>query len=111
MHLNANDFRLKRGRGLNAPDNNERLYKEATNENIKLTDGKKVKLEYDAYTSDRFGRILAYVVVGDKNISIELVKKGLAKVSVYEDRRKLIYQDQLFKAEQEAKSKKLGVWK
>ena len=48
-----------------------------------------ITLEYDAYTSDRFGRVLAYAVVGGKNVSVELARLGLAKVTIYEDRRKL----------------------
>jgi micrococcal nuclease len=77
----------------------------------KLKFYQKVKLEYDAYTSDRFGRVLAYVIIGDKNLSIELVKNGLARVAIYEDRRKLIYQDELLELQENAKSKKLGVWR
>lgn len=97
--------------GVNAPKKGELFNLEATQENMKLVEGKKVTLQYDAYTSDRFNRVLAYVFVGDKNLSLELAKKGLAKVAVYEDRRKLIYQDQLLQAQEEAKAKKLGVWK
>ena len=40
----------------------------------------------------------------------ELVRKGLAKVTIYEKRKALIYQDQLLKAQDDAKSKKLGIW-
>jgi endonuclease YncB( thermonuclease family) len=54
---------------------------------------------------------LAYVIIGDKNLSIELVKNGLAKVKIYQDRRKLIYQDQLLAAQELAKKNKLGLWK
>lgn len=104
------DGTIVRYQGINAPANNEPFYKEATEANRKLVENKKVALQYDAYTSDRFGRILAYVFVGDKNISVELVKLGLAKVNIIADRRKLIYQDDLLKAEQEAKNKKLGIW-
>jgi micrococcal nuclease len=96
--------------GVNAPEKNDPYYFEATNFTKKLVENKKVTLEYDAYTSDRFGRVLAYVIVGDKNLSLELVKNGLAKVAIYEDRRKLIYQDDLLKFQESAKSKKLGVW-
>ena len=109
--IELQDNTIVRYQGVNAPDSSEPFYKEATDANKKLAEEKKIKLEYDAYTSDRFGRILAYVIVDDKNISIELVKKGLAKVAILEDRRKLIYQDQLLKAQEEAKSKKLGIWK
>lgn len=97
--------------GANTPERDNSNYDEATDFAKRLVEGKKVTLEYDAYTSDRFNRVLAYVIVGDKNLSIELVKKGLAKVAIYEDRRKLIYQDQLLQAEHEAKAKKLGIWR
>lgn len=73
--IELNDGTTIRYQGTNAPDSNEPYYKEATQENKKLVEGKKIKLEYDAYTSDKFGRILAYAIVDGKNISVELVKK------------------------------------
>lgn len=97
--------------GINAPDNGQPFEEESTDFNKKLIEGKKVKLEYDAYRSDRFGRILAYIIIDNKNLSIELVKKGLAKVVIYKKRKPLIYQQKLLDAEIEAKSKKLGIWK
>ena len=96
--------------GINAPNNGEPFEEEATEANAKLVQNKTVTFEYDAYTSDRFGRVLAYAVVGGKNVSIELARLGLAKVSIYEDRRKLKYQDELLKAQDEAKKKKRGIW-
>lgn len=45
-----------------------------------------------------------------KNVVVELVKKGLVKVTIYEDRRKLKYQDELLKAQEEAKKFKRGMW-
>ncbi len=108
--IELQDGVIIRYEGMNTPEKGEPFNVEATKENQKLVEGKKIKLEYDAYTSDKFGRVLAYVIVGDKNISIELVKQGLAKVVILQDRRKLIYQDQLLKAQDEAKQKKLGIW-
>ncbi len=96
--------------GVNAPNNGEPFEEEATEYTKKLIEGKKVKLEYDEYKSDRFGRILAYIIIDNKNLSIELVKKGLAKVVIYEKRKLLIYQQQLLDAEKEAKNKKIGIW-
>lgn len=96
--------------GINAPDNGQSFEEEATDFNKKLVEGKKVKLEYDEYKSDRFGRILAYVIIDNKNLSIELIRIGLAKVVIYEKRKLLIYQQQLLDAEKEAKTKKLGIW-
>ena len=96
--------------GVNAQDNDQLFDDDSTDYVKKLIEGKKVKLEYDAYKSDRFGRILAYVIIDNKNLSIELVRKGLAKVTLYEKRKALIYQQQLLDAENEAKTKKLGIW-
>ena len=97
--------------GVNAPNNGEPFEEEATEANIKLVQNKTVMLEYDTYTSDRFGRVLAYVIVDGKNVSMELARQGLAKVTIYEDRRKIKYQDELLKAQDEAKQKKRGMWR
>jgi len=97
--------------GVNAPNNGEPFEEEATEANAKLIQGKTVTLEYDAYTSDRFGRILAYPMVDGKNVAVELARQGVAKVTIYEDRRKLKYQDVLLKGQEEAKKEKLGIWK
>ena len=43
-------------------------------------------------------------------LDLKPLKSGLAKVSIYEKRRPLIYQDQLLKAQEEAKINKRGVW-
>lgn len=96
--------------GITAPENNEPFEKEATEANRKLVEGKTINLEYDNYKGDKFGRILAYVVVNNKNISIELAKKGMAQVVVYQKKKPFIYIDQLLKAQEEAKKKKLGIW-
>ena len=96
--------------GVNAPNNGEPFEEEATEANVKLVQGKTVTLEYDAYTSDRFVRILAYAIVDGKNVSVELARQGLAKISIYQDRRKIKYQDELLKAQEEAKKNKRGIW-
>ncbi len=96
--------------GVNAPNNGEQFEEQATETNIKLVSGKIVTFEYDTYTSDRFGRVLAYPIVDGKNVVVELAKMGLVKVTIYQDRRKLKYQDELLKAQEEAKQKKRGIW-
>ena len=96
--------------GVNAPNNGEPFEEEATEANAKLVSGKAVTLEYDTYTSDRFGRVLAYPLVDGKNVVVELARLGMVKVTIYEDRRKLKYQDELLAAQQEAKLKKSGMW-
>lgn len=96
--------------GVNAPNNGEPFEEKATEANAKLVQGKTITFEYDAYTSDRFGRVLAYAFVDGKNVVVELARLGLAKVTIYEDRRKLKYQDVLLKVQDEAKQKKRGIW-
>lgn len=96
--------------GITSPENSEPFEKESTEENRKLVEGKIVQLEYDNYKADKFGRILAYVIVDGKNVSVELARKGVAQVVVYQKRKPFIYQDLLLKAQNEAKQKKLGIW-
>ncbi len=96
--------------GVNAPNNGEPFEEEATEANQKLVQEKTVTFEYDGYTSDRFGRVLAYPFVNGKNVVVELARKGLVRVTIYEDRRKLKYQNELLKAENEAKKSRKGIW-
>lgn len=96
--------------GITAPENNEPFEKESTEENRKLVEGKTVYLEYDNYKADKFGRILAYVLVEGKNISVELARKGFAQVVIYQHKKPWIYQEQLLEAQQEAKINKWGIW-
>jgi micrococcal nuclease len=97
--------------GVTAPEEGEDFAEEATKLNQSLVEGKEIKLEYDNYTSDKFGRILAYVIVDRKNVSIELVRKGMAELVIYQKRKPFIYQVQLLEAQEEAKKKNLGIWK
>ena len=95
---------------ITAPEEGESLAEEATKLNRDLVEGKEIKLEYDNYTSDKFGRILAYPTINGVNICIELVSKGLAEIVIYQKRKPFIYQPQLLEAQEQAKQKKLGIW-
>ena len=97
--------------GITAPEEGEDFAEEATKLNKELVEGKEIKLEYDNYKSDKFGRILAYAIVDDKNISVELVQKGMAEIVIYQKRKPFIHQVQLLEAQTEARKQKLGIWK
>lgn len=68
---------------------------------------KKIFLEYDTYQDDKYGRILAYVWIDcNDNVRIYchenralvneiMLKSGFAKKVVYQDRKKLKYDDYL----------------
>ena len=96
--------------GITAPENNEPFEKESTEENRKLVENKTVSLEYDNYKADKFGRILAYVIFDGKNVSIEIARLGMASVVIYQHKKPFIYQDQLLKAQEEAKRNRRGFW-
>ena len=51
---------------------------EATELNGQLVLDREVRLEYDVECEDRFGRLLAYVYVGDNEINTVLVERGYA---------------------------------
>ena len=96
--------------GITAPEDDEAFTNEVTELNKQLVEGKEIKLEYDNYTSDKFGRILAYPIIDNKNICIELVSKGMAELVIYKKRKPFIYQVQLLEAQDQAKKQKLGIW-
>ncbi|MBI3321889.1 MAG: thermonuclease family protein [Candidatus Omnitrophica bacterium] len=85
------DGQLLRYIGIDAPELRRRdgdrwvevrepLGQEATALNRQLVEGKRVRLEYDVQTHDRFGRILAYVYIGDVMVNGELLRAGLARL-------------------------------
>lgn len=124
--VDGDTLELENGRtirlvGIDAPNRGEELYGQAMEETIKLTEGKKIVLEYDEYQDDKFGRILAYVWApctsekgcqeGKLMLNKALVDEGLAKVVLYSKRKKLKYQDELIQAEEGAKEKNSGIWR
>jgi micrococcal nuclease len=70
---------------------------------------KKVFLQGDVEKQDSYQRKLAYVFTEDKqHINLELVKLGLASVSIHPPNLK--YVDQLMAAQHSAEQAKLGLW-
>jgi micrococcal nuclease len=53
---------------------------EAKQYNASLVEGKLVDLSYDSECTDRFGRLLAYVAVGGREVNRLLVERGYACV-------------------------------
>lgn len=96
--------------GITSPESNQPFDKESTEFNRKLVRGKEVTLEYDHYKADKFGRLLAYVIINGKNVSMELAKSGMAQVVIYQHKKPFIYQDQLLKLQEEAKKHKRDMW-
>lgn len=82
--------------------------KEASDKNKELVEGKEVKLEKDISETDKYGRLLRYVWLGDILVNEYLVKEGYAQVSTYPPDVK--YQDRFLAAQREARENKRGLW-
>jgi len=54
--------------------------REAAAVNRALVEGRRVRLELDVRSRDRYGRLLAYVWIGDTMVNAELVRRGYAQV-------------------------------
>jgi micrococcal nuclease len=52
----------------------------ATAENRRLVEGQRVRLEYDVQELDRYGRLLAYVYVGETMVNAQLLRLGVAQL-------------------------------
>lgn len=82
--------------------------KEASSKNKELVEGKEVRLEKDISETDRYGRLLKYVYVGDIFINDYLVRNGYAYASSYPPDVK--YQSQFLEAQKEARENQRGLW-
>lgn len=70
--------------------------------------GKTVTLELGVQERDQYGRLLAYVWLGDQLFNKTLIEKGLARVAVFPPNTK--YLDEMNEAQARAKKKAIGIW-
>ena len=82
--------------------------KEASDKNRELVEGKEVKLEKDVSETDKYGRLLRYIWLGDILINEYLAREGYAHSSTYPPDVK--YQDKFVQAERQARDEKKGLW-
>ncbi len=82
--------------------------KEASARNSALVLGKEVQLELDRNDTDRYGRLLRYVYVGDTMINEQLVREGYAISNPYPPDTK--YQNRFDEAQVQAQLEGLGIW-
>ena len=82
---------------------------EATQANRHLVEGKRVRLEYDVQTHDRYGRLLAYVYVGDRMINAALLEEGYATtLTIPPDVR---YAERFRALAEDARRARRGLWR
>lgn len=82
--------------------------KEASEKNRELVEGKKVKLEKDISETDKYGRLLRYIWLGDILVNEYLAREGYAHSSTYPPDVK--YQSKFMEAERQAREEKKGLW-
>jgi micrococcal nuclease len=70
--------------GVNTPESDEVCYEDAVEANRNLVDGQEVRLERDESNTDRYGRLLRYVYMGDTLVNEVLVRDGYAEAVLYE---------------------------
>jgi micrococcal nuclease len=82
---------------------------EAKRLNEDLVLHKRVSLTYDVECQDRFGRLLAYVSVGDRDINRILVERGYA-CTLYIPPDGEAHRDEFVALEATAKEQRRGMW-
>lgn len=82
----------------------------ASNYTKNLIEGKKVKIELDVETTDKYGRILAYVYLENGQMVNEiLLQEGYAKLATYPPNVK--YVEQFTQIQKQARQQQKGFWK
>ena len=94
--------------GMDAPERGRPYYGEATRENKRIVEGKKVRLEYDVERTDRYGRTLAYVYAEDIFVNAGLVSNGYAMIYTFPPNVK--YYKTFLALQKEAREQKRGLW-
>src|SRR5437870_9922631 len=83
--------------------------REAAQVNRELVENKHVRLELDVQSRDRYGRLLAYVWIGETMINAELVRLGYAQVMTVPPNVR--YQSLVLKLQRDAREAGRGLWK
>lgn len=97
--INGNSTRFL---GINTPERGEKYYNEAKNFLNNLILNKTIELEFGKEKYDRYKRKLAFIFLDEKNVNIEMIKKGFANVYVLDDKK---YEGELRNAWEECISK------
>lgn len=82
---------------------------EAAALNRALVEGRRVRLELDVQERDRYGRLLAYVWIGDLMVNAELVRRGYARVMTVPPNVR--YQALFLRLQRDARGAGRGLWR
>ena len=76
--------------------------------NRDLVNGRRVRLELDMQSRDRYGRLLAYVWMDETMINAELVRRGFAQAMTVPPNVR--HQSLFLKLQREAREARRGLW-
>lgn len=82
VKIDNQDFRVQYI-GVNAPEQNEPFFDQASALNQNLVSNNTVTLVKDVSDTDAYGRLLRYVFVGDTFVNYELIREGYAQAARY----------------------------
>jgi micrococcal nuclease len=102
-YIGVNTPELNKGKGLP-----QCFAREATEANERLVLGKSVRLVKDVSETDKYGRLLRYVYVGDTFVNEQLVVDGYAHAATYPP--DVFFSDVFSAKEQDAREQKKGLW-
>jgi len=117
--IELGDGQLVRYIGIDAPEvrrkvrerwvvDPEPFARAATDANRRLVENQPVRLEYDVQPKDRYGRVLAYVYVGERMVNEELLAAGYAQLLTIPPNVR--YVERLRAAANEARRARRGLW-
>jgi micrococcal nuclease len=99
---------VRRKEGEQWVEDPEPYAREATAANRRLVDGQTIRLEYDVERLDRYGRLLAYVYVGEQMVNAALLEQGAAQLLTIPPNIK--YVDRFRGLAAEARAAQRGLW-
>ena len=94
--------------GIDTPENGDNYFEEAKEANEKLVLNETIKMYKDVSETDKYGRLLRYIYIGDIFVNAYLVENGFAMASTYPPDVK--YSDYFAELQNAAQSKGLGFW-
>ncbi|MBX3321549.1 MAG: thermonuclease family protein [Phycisphaeraceae bacterium] len=96
---------------IDTPERGQRWYSEAGNALRELVANSPITLEYETpgkLERDKYGRVLAYLIVDGQNVNVEMVRRGwTAHVTKYGSNR---FANDFSAAEGEARAAQRGIW-
>ena len=107
VNINGTNYSV-RYIGINTPEIGDHFGSQASTQNYRLVGWKQVTLVKDVSETDKYGRLLRYVFVGDTFVNYELVRQGYAQAATYPPD---VACSSLFKdSAREARIKDAGLW-